>query len=92
MNQPPRFDGEGFNIWKVIMKMFIVAIDFNLWDYVKIGLFVPNHFINKEGVNKPINLWTIYEKTNIETKFESNVLDDKCIKTEGVQLCFYLYH
>lgn len=48
--------------------MKLDVVDFDLWDYVQNGSFVPTYFINDKMVNKPRSLWTIEEKEKSATK------------------------
>lgn len=67
VNKPPLFNIKGFTIWKAWMKIFLDAIDFNLWDYNIDGPFVPTRsLITKYWTNQ-----VIYEhirKEKSETK------------------------
>lgn len=55
VNKSPLFNGEQFIIWEVRMKMCL-NVDFNSWDYVLDGPFIPTHYVNNEIVNKPRHL------------------------------------
>lgn len=44
------------------MKIFIEAIDVDIWDTVLNGPFMPKHVVNEEEKDKPRSLWTDDDK------------------------------
>lgn len=41
MNTPPPFDDDFFYLWKAIFENFIIVNDFEMWDILNNGLFIP---------------------------------------------------
>lgn len=56
------------------MKIFLDAIDFNLWDYNIDGPFVPTRFTNNEVLNKPSNLWTHKKRKKLKQSLKVKYL------------------
>ena len=42
INCPPIFDGINFSLWKCRVKSFIQSIDFDFWDIIMYGPYVPS--------------------------------------------------
>ncbi|KAL2325000.1 hypothetical protein Fmac_024058 [Flemingia macrophylla] len=42
INRPPIFNGEGYHYWKSRIRIFIEAIDLNIWDAVENGPFISS--------------------------------------------------
>ena len=57
INRPPLFNGEGYAYWKARMKIFIEAIDMEIWKSIENGPFVPKRKINEEVVEIPWESW-----------------------------------
>ena len=59
INCPPTFGGTNFSLWKCRMKSFIRSIDFDFWDIISNGPFMPNWTKNdKCMVNKSKSEYT----------------------------------
>ena len=40
INRPLVFNGKGYHYWKTRMKIFIKAMDLNIWEVIEIGPFI----------------------------------------------------
>nr|KYP40628.1 hypothetical protein KK1_038017 [Cajanus cajan] len=58
INRPPIFNGEGYHYWKSRMKIFIEAIDLNIWDVVENGSFIPTIVVGHEIKDLPKDQWS----------------------------------
>lgn len=58
MNTPPPFDGEIFELWKMGFETFIKVNDFEMWDMLINGQFIPTFFFDDKVVNKLDFHWT----------------------------------
>ena len=65
INRPPLFNGEGYVYWKTRMKVFIEAIDMDIWDAIENGPFIPKKKINDEIVEIPRSSWNDDEKRKV---------------------------
>lgn len=63
-NMNSSFDDERFDLWKSRMKIFLDVVDFDLWDCVTNGSFIPTYIVNCDVVDNPSNTWT--EEKNIK--------------------------
>ena len=41
IHRPPIFNGEGYHYWKTRMQIFIQSIDYNIWEAIELGPFIP---------------------------------------------------
>ena len=48
-NRPPLFDGNDYNYWKARMTIYLQSIDYNLWEVIENGPYVPMKLIKEEG-------------------------------------------
>lgn len=48
----PPFNGNMFELWKYIFKLFIQSLDFKLWETIINKLFIPTHQVNEKVVEK----------------------------------------
>lgn len=53
LNTHPPFNGNRFELWESIFKIFIQSFDIKLWETIINGLFIPTHQVNDEVVDKP---------------------------------------
>ena len=58
INRPPIFNGEGYHYWKTRMKIFIEAIDLNIWEAIEIGPYVPTMVVGNTTREKPRENWS----------------------------------
>ena len=56
-NRPPLFNIENYNYWKTRMKIFIRALDYNLWSIIVNGPHIFTHSLNNLVTLKPENEW-----------------------------------
>lgn len=52
LNTPPPFNGESFELWKAIIKVFTQNFDLE-WDAIINSSLIPSHYVNDKIVNKP---------------------------------------
>lgn len=71
LNTPPPFNGAKFEIWKARLRIFIQMISFELWKTIINYLFIPNHQIDGEELDKPDYLQIIEEKIKFEIDFKA---------------------
>ena len=50
--RPPLFRGTNFSYWKILMQMFIKTEDYELWNIVTKGPYVPQIAIDGKSVTK----------------------------------------
>jgi len=53
INRPRIFNGEGYHYWKTRMRIFIEAIDLNIWEAIGIGPFIPTMVVGNATIKKP---------------------------------------
>ena len=54
--RPPLFCGINFSHWKILMKMFVIDQDIELWDFITKGSKVPIKRTQMEKMFKSRNL------------------------------------
>ncbi|KAH9704714.1 hypothetical protein KPL70_011578 [Citrus sinensis] len=61
--RPPYFDGNDYPYWKIRMRIYLQAIDYEIWEIVNDGPFMPLT-INEVGkdIPKPSREWNEFEK------------------------------
>ena len=47
-NRPPLVDGNDYNYWKARMTIYLQSIDYNLWELIENGPYVPMKLIKEE--------------------------------------------
>ena len=65
INRAPLFNGEGYAYWKVRMKIFIQAIDIEIWDAIENGPYVPQTKVNDTVGPKPRASWDDDDKKKV---------------------------
>ena len=69
--KPPFFDGNDYPYWKPRMRIYLQALDYEIWEVVCDGLFMP---LTKnevgEDIPKPSREWNELEKKSY-SKFQS---------------------
>ena len=53
--RPPYFDGNNFSYWKTKMKIYLLSVDYNLWEIVSKGPIIPTKKVENEVVPKSEN-------------------------------------
>ena len=72
--RPPYFDGNDYPYWKIIMRIYLQVLDYEIWEIVNDDSFLPTTK-NKEGekFSKPSSQWNELEK-------RKTLLNSKVIK------------
>nr|XP_011459700.1 PREDICTED: uncharacterized protein LOC105350050 [Fragaria vesca subsp. vesca] len=64
VNQPPKFDGDDFPQWKIMMRTFIYTLDAKAWTIIQTGYKSP--VVKSESTSgvqlKSVDLWTADEQ------------------------------
>ena len=60
------FNGEGYSYWKVRMKIFIEAIDLDIWNAIENGPFIPMHTSEGKEIEKPRSKWSDDDKKKVQ--------------------------
>ena len=60
---PPFFDGNDYPYWKTMMRIYLQALDYEIWEVVCDGPFMPltKNEVGK-GIPKPSREWNELEK------------------------------
>ena len=66
INRPPMFNGDGYSYWKVRMKIFIEAIDLDIWNAIENGPFIPMHTSEGKIIEKPRSIWSDDDKKKVQ--------------------------
>ena len=66
INRSPVFNGDGYSYWKTHVRIFVEAIDLDVWDAIEKGLFVPTNIVDGKSVQKPRNEWTDEHKKKVQ--------------------------
>ena len=61
-NRPLLFNGANYIYWKARMKIFIQALDYNLWILIVNGPYIPTHTINNIVILKSEVDWDDHDK------------------------------
>ena len=56
--RPPLFRGTNFSYWKILMQMFIKTEDYELWNIVTKGPYVPQITIDGKTITKTEDEYT----------------------------------
>ena len=85
IHRPPIFNDEGYHYWKTRMQIFIQAIDYNIWEAIELGPFIPTIVnestseTNVSALEKPRDQW--YEEDR--RKIQYNLKAKNIITYEG---------
>ena len=71
INRPPLFGGEGYAYWKVRMKIFIQAIDNEIWKTVEKGPHIPYTLVEDVQMLTPEDKWTEDDKKKIQLDYKA---------------------
>ena len=52
-NRTPLFNGVNYTYWKARIKIFIQALDYNMWSVIINGPHILTHTINNSVILKP---------------------------------------
>ena len=52
-NRPPLFNRANYTYWKARMKIFIQALDYNMWSVIISGPQILTYIINNSIILKP---------------------------------------
>ena len=78
IDRPPLFDGTNYKLWSIRMSTFIKAYDYEVWDVIMDGSFVPSKSSNarrKKKVAKERSEWSKEDKMKVQVNFKAmNVL------------------
>ena len=66
IHRPLIFNGEGYHYWKTRMKIFIEAIDLNIWEAIEIGPYVSTIVHASITIEKPRDKWTEEDRRRIQ--------------------------
>ena len=67
----PFFNGNNYPYWKARMRFYLQALDYEIWEVVCNGLFIPmikNEV--KDDILKPSSQWSELEKKNISLNYK----------------------
>ncbi|EOX99913.1 Uncharacterized protein TCM_008921 [Theobroma cacao] len=72
-NRPPLFDGSNYPYWSTRMSIYIRAIDYEMWDVIIDGPFIPSTLsvVTNELMPKPRSEWTEAETKKVQTNFKA---------------------
>ncbi|WRX08097.1 hypothetical protein QQP08_000584 [Theobroma cacao] len=72
-NRPPLFDGSNYPYWSNRMSIYIRAIDYEMWDIITDGPFIPStlNVVTNELMPKPRSEWTEAETKKVQTYFKA---------------------
>lgn len=59
-----------FELWKTSFETFIEAYNFEMWNILNNGTFIPNFSFNDEVVNKPDFDWTKEKLRKVKLSFK----------------------
>ena len=65
-NRPPLFDGSNYPYWGTRISIYIRAIDYEMWDVITDGCFIPStlNIVTNEMIPKPMSEWIEAETIN----------------------------
>ncbi|EOX99687.1 Uncharacterized protein TCM_008448 [Theobroma cacao] len=72
-NKPPLFDGSTYPYWNTRMSIYIRAIDYEMWDVITDGFFMPStmNVVTNELMPKPRFEWTEAETKKVQANFKA---------------------
>ena len=73
INRPPLFDGTNYQFWSNRMSIFMRSFDYEIWDIVMEGPYVPTKLkgTNQELKPKPRKEWTEAELKKVQMNFKA---------------------
>lgn len=73
LKTPHGFNGDRHELWKGRIRIFIQCINFELWETIINGQFIPAHHVNDKVIDKTDFLWTKEDKRNFELDFKAKI-------------------
>ncbi|WRX29158.1 hypothetical protein QQP08_021645 [Theobroma cacao] len=72
-NRPSLFDGSNYPYWSTRMSIYIRAIDYEMWDVITDGPFMPLtvNVVTNELMPKPRSEWTEAETKKVQVNFKA---------------------
>ncbi|EOY03357.1 Uncharacterized protein TCM_018339 [Theobroma cacao] len=72
-NRPPLFDGSNYLYWSTRMSIYIRAIDYEMWDVITDGPFMPStvNVVTNELIPKLRFEWTEAETKKVQINFKA---------------------
>ena len=61
-NRPPLFNGSNYTYWKARIKIFIQALDYDMWSIIVNGPHTPTKIIDGVESTKPEREWDEVDK------------------------------
>ena len=89
INRPPLFDGTNYQFWSNGMSIFMRSFDYEMWDIVMEGPYVPTKIksASQDREPKPRNEWTKAELKKVQMNFKAiNTLHCSLNATEFNQI------
>ena len=60
--RPPMFNGSDYAYWKARMKIYLVSVDYDVWDIIETGYKPPTIIVNEIEMLKPKDKWDANDK------------------------------
>ena len=60
--RPPMFNGSDYAYWKARMKIYLVSVDYDVWDIIETGYTPPTETVNGIVTPKPKSRWDANDK------------------------------
>ena len=75
--------GEDYTYWKVRMRVFVEAIDTDIWDAIEKGPYIPRRVINGEAIVIPRTSWNEDDKKKVSYDLKAkNIIFSALSKNE----------
>ena len=71
LNRPPLFSGEGYAYWKVRMKIFIQAIDNDIWKAIEKGPHIPSSLVEGVVTPTPEDKWKDDDRKKVQYDYKA---------------------
>ena len=55
---PPFFDGNDYAYWKTMMRIYLQVLDYEIWEVVYDGSFMPMFKNEGDDIPKPSSQWS----------------------------------
>lgn len=67
LNPQPLFNSNKFELWQDRFRIFIQSIiNYELWEIIINGLFIPTYLVIKKVVDKPDSFWPNKKRENLK--------------------------
>ena len=72
-NRPPLFDGTNYQVWSNKMSVYMRSCDYEMWDVVMDGLYVPTKTKERSEELKPKlrSEWTDVDMKKVQLNFKA---------------------